>query len=100
MMLPTMMLGSRRRAVGELGLISIVVALWAIVLSGHCAACAGTAPAVVDITALELGCVAVAATKQASEDCRNAVRAAWAKANGVEAGPLAPAAGSVEGGGQ
>ena len=98
MMLPTM-LGSRRRAVGELGLISIVVALWAIVLSGHCAACAGTAP-VVDITAFELGCVAVAATKQASEDCRNAVRAAWAKANGVEAGPLAPAAGSVEGGGQ
>lgn len=43
----------------------------------------------VDLNAQELACVEVSATREASRDCRNAVRAAWAKTYGVDAAALA-----------
>jgi hypothetical protein len=60
----------------------LVVAL-AVVVS-EMPACVGApvAPAL-DIGALELACVGAATTPQAATDCRNAVRTAWAKANGI-----------------
>lgn len=44
---------------------------------------AGSLKSAADLAALEAGCVDTATTRQASIDCRNAVRSAWAKANGI-----------------
>ncbi len=63
-----------------------LVALCAIALANACIESCGPVAAVsraVDIHALELACVETSATLDLSHTCRDAVRQAWAKANGV-----------------
>jgi hypothetical protein len=54
--------------------------LWAFV---QCDDSSPNAKSAADISALELACVEVSATREASRDCRNAVRHAWAKTYGL-----------------
>lgn len=65
-----------------LGFVALTVAL-----PCACGAFANAKPGV-DLTALELACVDEATTREASRDCRNAVRRAWAKTNGADASDL------------
>jgi hypothetical protein len=51
---------------------------------------------VIDINSLELACVESASTREASRDCRNAVRRAWAKANGIVIVDLVNDSGDVQ----